>query len=231
MLLRRVRGLFAQDLSIDLGTANTVIYARGAGVVLNEPSIVAIRQDSQAGRIAVVAIGEEAKRMLGRTPQKLSTIRPMKNGVIADFTTTEKMLRYFLDKVHGQRLMRPNPRVLICVPCGSTQVERRAIKELALNAGASEVHLMDELMAAALGAGLPVHEPRGSMVMDIGGGNAEVAAISLNGTVFSIRCALAATALTTPSSIMCVAISAALSGMRLLNSSSTASGRRFRAAR
>lgn len=185
MVLRRFRGLFSNDLSIDLGTANTVIYTRGQGIVLNEPSVVAIRQDNETGRRAVVAVGEEAKRMLGRTPQNVAAIQPMKDGVIADFTITEKMLQYFLNKVHESTFIRPSPRVLICAPCGSTQVERRAIKELAASAGAREVYLIEELMAAALGAGLPVHEPRGSMVLDIGGGTAEVAVISLNGIVFS----------------------------------------------
>ncbi|MEA3640406.1 MAG: rod shape-determining protein [Lamprobacter sp.] len=185
MLLRRFRGLFADDLSIDLGTANTVIYARGKGIVLNEPSVVAIRQDNETGRRAVVAVGLEAKRMLGRTPQNITAIRPMKDGVVADFTITEKMLRHFLHQVHASAIVRPSPRVLICVPCGSTQVERRAIKELAIGAGAREVYLIEELMAAALGAGLPVQEPRGSMVLDIGGGTSEVALISLNGIVLS----------------------------------------------
>jgi rod shape-determining protein MreB len=185
MLLRRFRGLFSNDLAIDLGTANTVIYTRGQGIVLNEPSVVAIRQDSATGRKSLVAVGAEAKRMLGRTPQNLTAIRPMKDGVIADFTITEKMLQYFLQKVHQSSVIRPSPRVLISVPCGSTQVERRAIKELAIGAGAREVYLIDELMAAAVGAELPVHEPRGSMVLDIGGGTSEVAVISLNGIVFS----------------------------------------------
>jgi rod shape-determining protein MreB len=133
----------------------------------------------------VAAVGEEAKLMLGRTPQNIIAIRPLKDGVIADFTVTEKMLKYFLHKVHEARLVRPSPRVLVCVPCGSTQVERRAIKESAAGAGAREVFLIDEPMAAAIGAGLPVHEPRGSMVLDIGGGTSEVAVISLNGIVFS----------------------------------------------
>jgi len=185
MLWRRVRGLFSNDLAIDLGTANTVIYTRGQGIVLHEPSVVAIRQDIETGRKAVVAVGDEAKRMLGRTPQGITAMRPMKDGVIADFTITEKMLQYFLRKVHGSLLIRPSPRVLICVPCGSTQVERRAIKDLAISAGAREVYLIDELMAAALGSGVPVDEPRGSMVLDIGGGTAEVAVISLSGIVFS----------------------------------------------
>ncbi len=185
MFLRRIRGLFSNDLSIDLGTANTLIYTRGQGIVLNEPSVVAIRQDSETGRKTVAAVGEEAKMMLGRTPQNITAIRPMKDGVIADFTVTEKMLQYFLHKVHESRMIRPSPRVLVCVPCGSTQVERRAIKESAAGAGAREVYLIDEPMAAAVGAGLPVHEPRGSMVLDIGGGTSEVAVISLNGIVFS----------------------------------------------
>ncbi|KAA6187390.1 rod shape-determining protein [Thiohalocapsa marina] len=185
MFFRRIRGLFSNDLSIDLGTANTLIYARGQGVVLNEPSVVAIRQDNESGRKSVAAVGEAAKQMLGRTPQNITAIRPMKDGVIADFTVTEKMLQYFLHKVHQTRMIRPSPRVLVCVPCGSTQVERRAIKESAAGAGAREVYLIDEPMAAAVGAGLPVHEPRGSMVLDIGGGTSEVAVMSLNGIVFS----------------------------------------------
>jgi len=186
MFLRRLRGLFSNDLSIDLGTANTLIYARHKGIVLNEPSVVAIRQDRGPGGAKVVAaVGEEAKEMLGRTPSNITAIRPMKDGVIADFTVTEKMLQYFIHKVHEHRVIRPSPRVLICVPCGSTQVERRAIKESAAGAGAREVFLIEEPMAAAIGAGLPVHEARGSMVIDIGGGTSEVAVISLNGIVYS----------------------------------------------
>jgi rod shape-determining protein MreB len=186
MFLRRLRGLFSNDLSIDLGTANTLIYARNKGIVLNEPSVVAIRQDKGPGGAKVVAaVGEEAKEMLGRTPSNITAIRPMKDGVIADFTVTEKMLQYFIHKVHEHRVIRPSPRVLICVPCGSTQVERRAIKESAAGAGAREVFLIEEPMAAAIGAGLPVHEARGSMVIDIGGGTSEVAVISLNGIVYS----------------------------------------------
>jgi len=185
MFFRRIRGMFSNDLSIDLGTANTLIYTRGQGIVLNEPSVVAIRTDAETGRKSVAAVGEEAKMMLGRTPQNITAIRPMKDGVIADFTVTEKMLQHFLHKVHETRIMRPSPRVLVCVPCGSTQVERRAIKESAAGAGAREVYLIDEPMAAAIGAGLPVHEARGSMVLDIGGGTSEVAVISLNGIVFS----------------------------------------------
>lgn len=185
MFLRRIRGLFSNDLSIDLGTANTLIYARGQGIVLDEPSVVAIRQDQDGGRKSVAAVGEEAKQMRGRTPKNIVAIRPLKDGVIADFTVTEKMLQYFIHKVHESRLIRPSPRVLVCVPCGSTQVERRAIKESAFGAGAREVYLIEEPMAAAIGAGLPVDEPQGSMVLDIGGGTSEVAVISLNGIVFS----------------------------------------------
>ncbi|MGQ9830963.1 MAG: rod shape-determining protein [Thermochromatium sp.] len=185
MFFRNIRGLFSNDLSIDLGTANTLIYARGRGIVLNEPSVVAIRHERQGGIKTVVAVGEEAKQMLGRTPQNVTAIRPMKDGVIADFTLTEKMLQYFIHKVHERGFLRPSPRVLICVPCGSTQVERRAIKESAAGAGAREVYLIEEPISAAIGAGLAVHEPRGCMVIDIGGGTAEVAVISLNGIVYA----------------------------------------------
>lgn len=185
-MLKTFRGWFSNDLSIDLGTANTLIYVRGQGIVLNEPSVVAIRQDRSPGSPkSVAAVGAEAKQMLGRTPGNIVTIRPMKDGVIADFTTTEEMLKYFIRKVHKSRFLRPSPRVLICVPCGSTQVERRAIKESAEEAGAREVYLIEEPMAAAIGAGIPVHEARGSMVIDIGGGTSEVAVISLNGIVYS----------------------------------------------
>ena len=186
MFLRRLRGIFSNDLSIDLGTANTLIYARGQGIVLDEPSVVAIRHDRGRGsNKSVAAVGNAAKRMLGRTPDNITAIRPMKDGVIADFTVTEKMLQYFIHKVHETKLIRPSPRVLVCVPCGSTQVERRAIKESAAGAGAREVYLIEEPMAAAIGAGLPVDEPLGSMVLDIGGGTSEVAIISLNGIVYS----------------------------------------------
>ena len=186
MLFRRIRGIFSNDLSIDLGTANTLIYARDKGIVLDEPSVVAIRHDrNRGGNKYVVAVGNEAKQMLGRTPQNITAIRPLKEGVIADFTVTEKMLQHFIHKVHENRIIRPSPRVLVCVPCGSTQVERRAIKESAGGAGAREVYLIDEPMAAAIGAGLPIDEARGSMVLDIGGGTSEVAIISLNGIVYS----------------------------------------------
>src|SRR5213078_520385 len=181
-----LRGLFSNDLSIDLGTANTLIYVRGQGIVLNEPSVVAIRQDrGPGGPRSVAAVGWEAKRMLGRTPGNIVTIRPMKDGVIADFTMAEEMLQAFIRKVHKARFLRPSPRVLICVPFGSTQVERRAIKESAEGAGARDVFLIEEPMAAAIGAGIPVHEARGSMVLDIGGGTSEVAVISLNGIVYA----------------------------------------------
>lgn len=185
MLFRRLRGMFSKDLSIDLGTANTLIYVREKGIVLNEPSVVAVRQDFQSGRSQIVAVGLEARRMLGRTPGSISAIRPLKDGVIADFYVTEKMLQHFINKVHENKMFSPSPRVLVSVPCGSTQVERRAIKESALGAGARSVYLIEEPMAAAIGADLPVEEASGSMVVDIGGGTAEVAIISLGGIVYS----------------------------------------------
>lgn len=179
-----LRGLFSNDLSIDLGTANTLIYVKGKGIVLDEPSVVAIR-DGGAGNRQIVAVGSDAKRMLGRTPGNISAIRPMKDGVIADFMVTEKMLQHFIRKIHSTRFLRPSPRVLVCVPCCSTQVERRAIRESAAGAGAREVYLIEEPMAAAIGAGMPVSEASGSMVIDIGGGTTEVATLSLNGIVYS----------------------------------------------
>lgn len=186
MLPKRFRGLFSNDLSIDLGTANTLIYARGKGIVLNEPSVVAIRQDrGPGGPKSIEAYGKQAKGMIGRTPQNIIAIRPMRDGVIADFNITAKMLQHFIRSVHESRFLRPSPRVLICVPCGATQVERRAIRESANDAGARSVHLIEEPMAAAIGAGMPVDEPRGSMVLDIGGGTSEVAVMSLNGIVYS----------------------------------------------
>ncbi len=182
----RLRGVFSNDLSIDLGTANTLIYVRGKGIVLAEPSVVAIRQErGPGGPKSIAAVGIEAKRMLGRTPGNITAIRPLKDGVIADFTVTEKMLQHFIYKVHENRFFRPSPRVLICVPCGSTQVERRAIRESAAGAGAREVYLIEEPMAAAIGAGMPIGEASGSMVVDIGGGTTEVAVMSLNGIVYS----------------------------------------------
>lgn len=172
-------------MSIDLGTANTLIYVRGRGIVLNEPSVVAIREETGRGDRSMQAVGTEAKSMLGRTPGNIHAIRPLKDGVIADFTITEKMLQYFIKTAHGSRYFRPSPRVLVCVPYGSTQVERRAIRESAEGAGARKVFLIEEPMAAAIGAGLPVHEARGSMVLDVGGGTSEVAVISLNGIVYA----------------------------------------------
>ncbi len=186
MFMNRFRGMFSNDLSIDLGTANTLIYARGRGIVLDEPSVVAIRQDrGPGGPKSIEAYGKAAKGMLGRTPQNITAIRPMRDGVIADFNITEKMLQHFIRSVHESKILRPSPRVLICVPCGATQVERRAIRESATGAGARKVYLIDEPMAAAIGAGMPVDEPKGSMVLDIGGGTSEVAVISLNGIVYA----------------------------------------------
>jgi len=176
---------FNDDLAIDLGTANTLIYVRGKGVVLDEPSVVAIRQEGGPnGKKVIQEVGLAAKQMLGRTPGNISAIRPMKDGVIADFTVTEQMLKHFIRKVHNTRFFKPSPRMIICVPCGSTQVERRAIRESAIGAGASSVYLIEEPMAAAIGADLPVGEPTGSMVVDIGGGTTEVGVISLGGLVY-----------------------------------------------
>ena len=178
-------GYFNNDLAIDLGTANTLIYVRGKGIVLDEPSVVAIRQNGGAnGKKVIQEVGLAAKQMLGRTPGNITAIRPMKDGVIADFTVTEQMLKHFIKKVHNSRLFKPSPRMIICVPCGSTQVERRAIRESAIGAGASSVFLIEEPMAAAIGADLPVGEATGSMVVDIGGGTTEVGVISLGGLVY-----------------------------------------------
>jgi len=182
-MFKAIRGLFSNDISIDLGTANTLIYVKGKGIVLDEPSVVAIR--TVGTQRSVAAVGVEAKRMLGRTPGNIVAIRPLKDGVIADFHVTEKMLQLFISKVHENSMIRPSPRVLVCVPAQSTQVERRAIKESALGAGAREVYLIEEPMAAALGADLPVDDASGSMVVDVGGGTTEIAIISLNGIVFS----------------------------------------------
>src|SRR5437667_7291390 len=177
---------FSTDLAIDLGTANTLIYVRGKGIVLDEPSVVAIRQEGGPnGKKTIQAVGKEAKMMLGKTPGNITAIRPMKDGVIADFTVTEQMLKQFIKKVHESRLFSPSPRIIICVPCGSTQVERRAIREAAIEAGASQVFLIEEPMAAAIGADLPVAEATGSMVVDVGGGTTEVGVISLGGMVYS----------------------------------------------
>ena len=180
------RRYFSTDLAIDLGTANTLIFVRGQGIVLDEPSVVAIRHEvGPQGKKTIQAVGKEAKAMLGKVPGNIEAIRPMKDGVIADFTVTEQMLKQFIKMVHPRGIFRPSPRIIICVPCGSTQVERRAIRESALGAGASDVYLIEEPMAAAIGAGLPVSEASGSMVVDIGGGTTEIALISLNGVVYA----------------------------------------------
>ena len=182
-MFKSFRGLFSTDLAIDLGTANTLIYVREQGIVLNEPSVVAIRVRNNQRSVA--AVGLDAKRMLGRTPGNITAIRPLKDGVIADFQVTEQMLKYFINKVHRTSFIRPSPRVVVCVPCKSTEVERRAIRESALGSGARTVRLLEEPMAAAIGAGLPVHEAVGTMVVDIGGGTTEIAIISLNGVVYA----------------------------------------------
>jgi rod shape-determining protein MreB len=175
-------GLWSSDMAIDLGTANTLVYVKNRGIVLNEPSVVAVLHNM--GKSKVIAVGMEAKQMLGKTPGHIQAIRPMKDGVIADFVITEEMIKYFIRKVHNRRTFA-NPRVIICVPTGSTPVERRAIHDSALAAGARKVSLIEEPMAAAIGAGLPVNEPQGSMVVDIGGGTTEIAVISLGGIVYS----------------------------------------------
>ena len=183
MFLNRILGLFSNDLAIDLGTANTLVYVRGKGIVLTEPSVVAVRRDER-GANRVVAVGKDAKMMLGKTPGNITAIRPMKDGVIADFEVAEAMLRYFIRKVHNRRALI-RPRVIICIPSGVTQVEKRAVRESAESAGAHEVYLIEEPMAAAIGAGLPITEPVCNMVVDIGGGTTEVAIISLAGIVYS----------------------------------------------
>ncbi len=185
-MLGFLRNYFSQDIAIDLGTANTLIYVRGKGIVLDEPSVVAIRYEGgNGGKKVIEAVGHKAKQMLGKVPGNIEAIRPMKDGVIADFTVTEQMLKQFIRMVHEKKFLSPSPRVIICVPCGSTQVERRAIRESALSAGSSQVYLIEEPMAAALGAGLEISEPQGSMVVDIGGGTTEVGVISLGGLVYA----------------------------------------------
>ena len=180
-----LRSYFSSDLAIDLGTANTLIYVRCKGIVLDEPSVVAIRTEGGPNSKRMIqAVGHEAKQMLGKTPKNIEAIRPMKDGVIADFEVTEQMIKQFIKRVHDSRLLSPSPRIIICVPCGSTQVERRAIRDAALAAGASQVYLIEEPMAAAIGAGLPVSDALGSMVVDIGGGTTEVGVISLGGMVY-----------------------------------------------
>ncbi|MFH1021186.1 MAG: rod shape-determining protein, partial [Pseudomonadota bacterium] len=175
-------GWLSNDLAIDLGTANTLVFVKGKGIVLREPSVVAIRKDARTNK--VLAVGKEAKMMLGRTPGNIIAVRPIKDGVIADFEVTEAMLRYFINKVHTRRTL-VHPRIIISVPSGITQVEKRAVKESAESAGAREVYLIEEPMAAAIGAGLPITEPTANMVVDIGGGTTEVAVISLAGIVYS----------------------------------------------
>jgi len=179
-MFKKLFGLLARDIGIDLGTANTLVYVKDQGIVLREPSVVAV----QAGTNTVLAVGDEAKRMLGRTPSNIVAVRPLKDGVIADFEVTEAMLRHFISKVHNGRV-RAKPRVVIAVPAGITEVEKRAVQESAMHAGAREVYLIEEPMAAAIGAGLPVQDPAGNMIIDIGGGTTEVAVISLSGIVFS----------------------------------------------
>ncbi len=183
MVFTSISGIFSHDLAIDLGTANTLVYVKGRGIVLNEPSVVAVKKDDKGSK-KVLAVGKEAKLMLGRTPGNIVAIRPMKDGVIADFEVTEAMLRYFIRKVHDRRRL-VRPRIIIGVPSGITQVEKRAVRESAESAGAREVYFIEEPMAAAIGAGMPVTEPMGNMVVDIGGGTTEVAVISLGGIVYS----------------------------------------------
>ena len=179
-------GFLGRDMAVDLGTANTLVYVRGRGIVLNEPSVVAINTHTGA----ILAVGAEAKRMIGRTPSHIRAVRPLKDGVIADFDVTEKMLRYFIHKVHKRRLLA-KPRVVVCVPSGITGVEQRAVEEATISAGARRAYIIEEPMAAAIGAGLPIHEPTGNMIVDIGGGTTEVAVISMGGIVVatSIRTA------------------------------------------
>jgi rod shape-determining protein MreB len=183
MIFDWLYGLFSNDLAIDLGTATTLIYVKGKGIVSCEPSVVAVQRDARGDK-SVLAVGREAKEMLGRTPGNIQAIRPLRDGVIADFEITEAMLRYFITRAHNRRTL-VKPRIIICVPFGITEVEKRAVKESAESAGAREVHLIEEPMAAAIGAGLPITEPSGNMVVDIGGGTTEVAVISLAGIVYS----------------------------------------------
>jgi rod shape-determining protein MreB len=182
-LFDAILGMFSNDLAIDLGTANTLVYLKGKGVVVSEPSVVAVQKDSM-GQRKVLAVGTDAKNMLGRTPGSIVAIRPMKDGVIADFDITEEMLRYFIRKIHNRKAL-VRPRIVICVPSGITQVEKRAVKESAESAGAREVYLIEEPMAAAIGAGLPITEASGNMIVDVGGGTTEVAIISLAGIVYA----------------------------------------------
>ena len=183
MIFDWLYGLFSNDLAIDLGTATTLIYVKGKGIVSCEPSVVAVQRDNRGGK-KVLAVGREAKEMLGRTPGNIQAVRPLRDGVIADFEITEAMLRYFIQKIHNRKTL-VRPRIIICVPFGITEVEKRAVRESAESAGAREVYLVEEPMAAAIGAGLPITEPTGNMIVDIGGGTTEVAVISLAGIVYS----------------------------------------------
>ncbi len=183
MILDQIIGFFSSDMGIDLGTANTLVLVKDKGIVINEPSVVAIQRDKY-GKQNILAVGQKAKDMIGKTPGSIEAVRPMKDGVIADFDMTEEMIRYFIEKVHGRKsLLRP--RIVISVPFGLTQVEKKAVKESAMSAGARAVYLIDEPMAAAIGAGLPVNEPKGSLVVDIGGGTTEIGVVSLGGLVIS----------------------------------------------
>jgi len=184
-MLEKFVKILSKDMAIDLGTANTLIYVSGQGVILDEPSVVVVKNEGGfRAKRSVVAVGNEAKTMIGRVPSGLEAIRPMKDGVIADFTVTELMIKYFIKKIYKNSLLRPSPRIVICVPCGSTQVERRAIRESALGAGAAQVFLLEEPIAAAIGAGINIAEAVGSMVVDIGGGTTEIGVISLGGMVY-----------------------------------------------
>ncbi|MCK9373577.1 MAG: rod shape-determining protein [Sulfuricurvum sp.] len=189
MLFNKLIGMFSNDLSIDLGTANTIVIAKGKGIIINEPSVVAVKTEKY-GQQRVLAVGREAKEMVGKTPGNIKAIRPMKDGVIADFDMTEKMIRRFIEKAHG-RTSLISPRIIICIPYGLTQVERKAVRESAMSAGAREVYLIDEPMAAAIGAGIDIREPKGNIIVDIGGGTTEIGVISLGGLVLcrSIRVA------------------------------------------
>ncbi|WP_120945904.1 MULTISPECIES: rod shape-determining protein [Helicobacter] len=184
MILDKLIGVFSHDVAIDLGTANTVVSVKGQGIIINEPSIVAVKLNKYDRMEEVLAVGSEAKEMIGKTPAGVQAIRPMKDGVIADFDITEKMIRYFIEKAH-QRKALIRPRIMVCVPYGLTSVERKAVKESAMSAGAREVFLIEEPMAAAIGAGLPVKDPQGSLIVDIGGGTTEIGVISLGGLVVS----------------------------------------------
>lgn len=183
MILDKVIGFFSSDMSIDLGTANTLVLVKGKGIIINEPSVVAV-QRNRMGKQNILAVGKEAKNMVGKTPGDIEAIRPMRDGVIADFDMTEKMIRYFIEKAHRRKSFL-RPRIIICVPYGLTQVERKAVRESAMSAGAREVFLIEEPMAAAIGAGLPVRDPQGSLVVDIGGGTTEIGVVSLGGLVIS----------------------------------------------